>query len=60
MLFCPTGGLDVARARVYLRLPNVACVGGTWLVRRWDIENRDWARISELAHDAAGLRTEAL
>ena len=34
MRFCPTGGIDAAKAPEYLALPNVACVGGTWMLKR--------------------------
>ena len=30
--FCPTGGIDLAKAPSYLALPNVACVGGSWML----------------------------
>jgi 2-dehydro-3-deoxyphosphogluconate aldolase / (4S)-4-hydroxy-2-oxoglutarate aldolase len=33
MRFCPTGGIDAAKAQDYLALPNVACVGGTWMLK---------------------------
>jgi len=32
--FCPTGGIDLEKAKIYLALPNVICVGGSWIVRR--------------------------
>nr|WP_202420871.1 bifunctional 4-hydroxy-2-oxoglutarate aldolase/2-dehydro-3-deoxy-phosphogluconate aldolase [Actinomadura rayongensis] len=54
--FCPTGGVTVANAPGYLALPNVGCVGGTWLTPRDAIAAGDWARIEELARAAAALR----
>ncbi|MEV7136090.1 bifunctional 4-hydroxy-2-oxoglutarate aldolase/2-dehydro-3-deoxy-phosphogluconate aldolase [Arthrobacter sp. NPDC093128] len=57
--FCPTGGISLATAPSYLALPNVSCIGGSWLTPRAAIENEDWARITNLAHDTAGLRAEA-
>ncbi len=56
ILFCPTGGIDAASAPKFLALPNVACVGGSWIVPKSAIEAGDWARITALARDAAGLR----
>jgi 2-dehydro-3-deoxyphosphogluconate aldolase/(4S)-4-hydroxy-2-oxoglutarate aldolase len=56
VLFCPTGGIDAASAPKFLALPNVACVGGSWIVPKAAIEGGDWARITALARDAAGLR----
>jgi 2-dehydro-3-deoxyphosphogluconate aldolase / (4S)-4-hydroxy-2-oxoglutarate aldolase len=54
--FCPTGGITVTTAPDYLALPNVACVGGSWLTPRDAIESGDWARIERLAAEAAALR----
>lgn len=42
LLFCPTGGVDGASAPGYLALPNVVCVGGSWLVPAHLLETRDW------------------
>lgn len=54
--FCPTGGISVSNARDFLALPNVACVGGSWLVPADALAAGDWARIETLARQAAGLR----
>jgi 2-dehydro-3-deoxyphosphogluconate aldolase / (4S)-4-hydroxy-2-oxoglutarate aldolase len=54
--FCPTGGIDAARAPAYLALPNVACVGGSWMVPAPALAASDWGRISQLAREAAALR----
>lgn len=54
--FCPTGGLDAASAPAYLALPNVACVGGAWMVQPDAVAARDWARVGRLAGEAAALR----
>ncbi|WP_395812510.1 bifunctional 4-hydroxy-2-oxoglutarate aldolase/2-dehydro-3-deoxy-phosphogluconate aldolase [Devosia sp.] len=54
--FCPTGGIDMAKAKEYLALPNVICVGGSWIMPQDAIANRDWKRIETLAREAAGLR----
>lgn len=54
--FCPTGGIDLAKAREYLKLGNVACVGGSWLAPATAMKNSDWAAIETLAREAAQLR----
>lgn len=54
--FCPTGGIGPATAPSYLSLPNVACVGGSWMLPADAVAARDWARVEELARAAAGLR----
>ncbi|MEU6815332.1 bifunctional 4-hydroxy-2-oxoglutarate aldolase/2-dehydro-3-deoxy-phosphogluconate aldolase [Streptomyces sp. NPDC046860] len=54
--FCPTGGIAPANAPEYLALPNVGCVGGSWMVPADAVGARDWARVEELARGAAGLR----
>lgn len=54
--FCPTGGISLASAQSYLALPNVSCVGGSWLTPRGAIENQDWQQITQLAEGAAALR----
>jgi len=54
--FCPTGGIDAAKASGYLAQPNVACVGGSWMVPADALKTRDWKRIGQLAREAAALR----
>lgn len=54
--FCPTGGIIAANAGDFLALANVACVGGSWLVPADAPGRGDWARVTELARQAAGLR----
>ena len=54
--FCPTGGVSAANAAAYLALPNVACVGGSWLAPRETIAAGDFAKIEGLAREASGLR----
>ena len=54
--FCPTGGIDAAKAPAYLALPNVACVGGSWMVPADAVKAGDWARIGALASEAASLK----
>ncbi|MFJ3503067.1 MULTISPECIES: bifunctional 4-hydroxy-2-oxoglutarate aldolase/2-dehydro-3-deoxy-phosphogluconate aldolase [unclassified Streptomyces] len=55
--FCPTGGVSPASAPAYLALPNVGCVGGTWMLPPDALAARDWARVEALAREAAALRT---
>ena len=47
--FCPTGGLTIDTFTDFLALPNVACVGGTWLVPKDAVDQQDWDRITEIA-----------
>ncbi|MGA5097687.1 bifunctional 4-hydroxy-2-oxoglutarate aldolase/2-dehydro-3-deoxy-phosphogluconate aldolase [Streptomyces lavendulocolor] len=54
--FCPTGGISAASAPDYLRLPNVGCVGGTWMLPGDALAGRDWARVEALARQASTLR----
>ncbi|AIV36772.1 bifunctional 4-hydroxy-2-oxoglutarate aldolase/2-dehydro-3-deoxy-phosphogluconate aldolase [Streptomyces sp. R1] len=53
--FCPTGGITPASAPEYLALPNVGCVGGSWMLPKDAVAGRDWARVERLAREAAGL-----
>lgn len=57
MRFCPTGGISEASAPSYLALPNVVCVGGSWLTPRALVAAGDWAGITKLAQAACALRT---
>ncbi|MFL5298388.1 MAG: bifunctional 4-hydroxy-2-oxoglutarate aldolase/2-dehydro-3-deoxy-phosphogluconate aldolase [Phenylobacterium sp.] len=54
--FCPTGGVNAANAADYLALPNVVCVGGSWVAPPNAVRAGDWERITALAREAAGLR----
>lgn len=54
--FCPTGGVSRNSAPAYLALPNVGCVGGTWMLPTDALAARDWPRVETLAREAAGLR----
>ncbi len=53
LVFCPTGGIGAATFRDYLALPNVACVGGSWVAPAAAIEAGDWQRLTELAGEAS-------
>jgi len=56
ILFCPTGGIDAATASSYLALPNVGCVGGSWLAPAALVDAEKWIEIEALARAAAALR----
>jgi 2-dehydro-3-deoxyphosphogluconate aldolase/(4S)-4-hydroxy-2-oxoglutarate aldolase len=58
--FCATGGITAATAPDYLALPNVGCVGGTWLAPPAALATGDWAAITARARRAAGLRETPL
>ena len=53
--FCPTGGVDAKTAPDYLALPNVICVGGSWVAPADAVRAGDWGRITDLARAASGL-----
>ncbi|MFG3031734.1 bifunctional 4-hydroxy-2-oxoglutarate aldolase/2-dehydro-3-deoxy-phosphogluconate aldolase [Streptomyces sp. NPDC048253] len=55
--FCPTGGIGPDNAPEYLSLPNVGCVGGSWMVPADAVAARDWPRVEALARTASLLRT---
>ena len=54
--FCPTGGIGLKNARDYLSLPNVLCVGGSWVAPKEAMARGNWAAITALAAQAAALR----
>ncbi|HWO99856.1 MAG TPA: bifunctional 4-hydroxy-2-oxoglutarate aldolase/2-dehydro-3-deoxy-phosphogluconate aldolase [Methylococcus sp.] len=53
--FCPTGGINVDNAPDFLRLPNVVCVGGSWLTPKPLIADGNWEEITRLARQAVAL-----
>ena len=53
--FCPTGGITPQNAKEFLALPNVVCVGGSWLVPQDALSQGDWSRITRLAAEARSL-----
>ena len=55
MRFCPTGGITASTAKDYLALPNVVCIGGSWVAPDATVRAGDWDAIEMLARDAAGL-----
>lgn len=54
--FCPTGGITADTAPAYLALPNVACVGGSWVAPRVAVATGDWQSVERLAAAAAALK----
>ena len=54
--FCPTGGVTTGNAAEFLALPNVTCVGGSWLVPGDALVQGHWHRIEALAREASQLR----
>ncbi len=57
--FCPTGGVTMHNAPELLALPNVLCVGGSWLVPSDALANGDWPRVTQLAREASILKRAA-
>jgi 2-dehydro-3-deoxyphosphogluconate aldolase/(4S)-4-hydroxy-2-oxoglutarate aldolase len=53
--FCPTGGINLNNAPEFLALPNVACVGGTWMLDKKLIADKNWSEITRLAEQASNL-----
>jgi 2-dehydro-3-deoxyphosphogluconate aldolase/(4S)-4-hydroxy-2-oxoglutarate aldolase len=54
--FCPTGGVSVSNAAAYLALPNVICVGGSWVAPAAALAAGDWGKVTALARAAANLQ----
>ncbi|MDJ0392276.1 bifunctional 4-hydroxy-2-oxoglutarate aldolase/2-dehydro-3-deoxy-phosphogluconate aldolase [Rhodococcus sp. G-MC3] len=53
--FCPTGGISPANVASYLALPNVGCVGGSWITPAALLANEDWDAVADLARAASEL-----
>ncbi len=56
IVFCPTGGVSANNAKDYLALPNVLCVGGSWVAPAELIAQKDWNAIRSLASDCQHLK----
>lgn len=54
--FCPTGSITVKTAPDYLALPNVVCIGGSWVTPKAAIDTGDWDTVTTLAREAAALK----
>jgi 2-dehydro-3-deoxyphosphogluconate aldolase/(4S)-4-hydroxy-2-oxoglutarate aldolase len=50
--FCPTGGLTLDNFMDYLSLPNVACVGGSWMMDKTAIAEKDWGKITSIVKES--------
>lgn len=57
--FCPTGGISLLNLRDYLALPNVVCVGGSWMAAQDKISAGAWQEIGQLAREAARFGSSA-
>lgn len=55
VMFCPTGGISLKNAKDYLSLPNIICVGGSWVAPKELVAAGDWAAVEKLAAEAAAL-----
>lgn len=53
--FCPTGGINAKSAPDFLKLPNVMCVGGSWVAPAGLIAEKNWDGITKLANEAVAL-----
>jgi 2-dehydro-3-deoxyphosphogluconate aldolase/(4S)-4-hydroxy-2-oxoglutarate aldolase len=53
--FCPTGGIGLHNVLDYLALPNVLCVGGSWIAQAKLIDEKNWTGIEQLAREAVEL-----
>jgi 2-dehydro-3-deoxyphosphogluconate aldolase/(4S)-4-hydroxy-2-oxoglutarate aldolase len=58
--FCPTGGITVANAPEFLALPNVVCVGGSWLTPADTVARGNWSHVTALAYQACKLVAQAV
>jgi 2-dehydro-3-deoxyphosphogluconate aldolase/(4S)-4-hydroxy-2-oxoglutarate aldolase len=58
VVFCPTGGIGADNFGEFLRLPNVACVGGSWVCPADAVQQQDWQRIRQLAQEANRIASE--
>ncbi|CAM3016058.1 2-keto-3-deoxy-phosphogluconate aldolase [Paracoccus aminovorans] len=54
--FCPTGGVTPQNAPDYLALPNVVCVGGSWIAPDADVAAGDWQAVEARARESAALK----
>jgi 2-dehydro-3-deoxyphosphogluconate aldolase/(4S)-4-hydroxy-2-oxoglutarate aldolase len=59
IVYCPTGGINTNNARQYLALPNVECVGGSWLTPAAAVAARQWRVVTELARQACSFYQDA-
>lgn len=57
--FCPTGGINEKNYLEYLALPNVSCVGGSWIVPDNAVNEKNWQKITELTRTAVNTAAQA-
>lgn len=57
--FCPTGGITAVTAGSYLRLPNVGCVGGSWLTPAETVSAQEWDKVRALAATTTELNASS-
>jgi 2-dehydro-3-deoxyphosphogluconate aldolase/(4S)-4-hydroxy-2-oxoglutarate aldolase len=57
IIFCPTGGVSQKNVKEYYRLPNVACVGGSWMCAANLVDDENWDEITRLSAEAVQLAT---
>jgi 2-dehydro-3-deoxyphosphogluconate aldolase / (4S)-4-hydroxy-2-oxoglutarate aldolase len=55
MRFCPTGGINLHNLNDFLELPNVLCAGGSWIVPKMALKNKEFSKITQLCHEALSL-----
>jgi len=55
--FCPTGGVSLINVMDYLQLPNVLCVGGSWVTPNNLVAEQRWAEIKQLSRETVGMCT---
>jgi 2-dehydro-3-deoxyphosphogluconate aldolase/(4S)-4-hydroxy-2-oxoglutarate aldolase len=60
VVFCPTGGVSLHNAPEFLALPNVLCVGGSWVAPDALVKSGDWIAIRKLAQEASALQRAAV
>jgi len=53
--FCPTGGINAENASAILAMPNVVCVGGSWMIPKQAVETEDWDAITDLSRRAMSV-----
>lgn len=56
LVFCPTGGITQNSMGAFLSIPNVLCVGASFVASTAAIAAGDWAGITARARLAAGSR----
>ena len=54
VVFCPTGGINPKNYQSFLKLPNVACVGGSWIAPAQRVREGHWEEITRLAAEVTG------